>query len=114
MPLDKALITGSTTMLILSLLTENDLYGYQMIEALRKKSNNVFALKAGTLYPLLHSLEQKELVTSYDDTVESTKVRRYYHLTKQGHKFLEEKTKEWKTFASAVNSVLGGESFAAV
>jgi transcriptional regulator, PadR family len=59
MAIDKSLLTGSTTMLILRLLEEADMYGYQMIEELSKKSNNVFALKAGTLYPLLHNLEQK-------------------------------------------------------
>ena len=55
---DKSLLTGSTTMLILKLLDETNMYGYQMIEELRKKSNNTFELKAGTLYPLLHILEQ--------------------------------------------------------
>ena len=59
MPIDKSLISGSTSMLLLKLLTEKDMYGYEMIETLRKKSNDVFELKAGTLYPLLHSLEQK-------------------------------------------------------
>ena len=47
-------------MLILSLLEEKDRYGYEMIEALREKSQNVFELKAGTLYPLLHGLEEKK------------------------------------------------------
>jgi len=45
MAIDKSLLTGSTTMLILRLLEEADMYGYQMIEELSKKSNNVFALK---------------------------------------------------------------------
>lgn len=42
-------------LLLLRLLETKDMYGYEMIEALRNKSNNVFELKAGTLYPLLHS-----------------------------------------------------------
>ncbi len=58
MAIDKSLLTGSTTMLILKLLEEADMYGYQMIEELTQKSKNVFALKAGTLYPLLHSKER--------------------------------------------------------
>lgn len=48
-------------------LETKDMYGYEMIEALRSKSNNVFELKAGTLYPLLHSLESKGYVRSYED-----------------------------------------------
>ena len=62
MAVDKSLVSGSTMMLILKLLEEKDMYGYEMIETLREKSENVFELKAGTLYPLLHGLEEKELV----------------------------------------------------
>ena len=59
MPVDKSLASGSMSMLILKLLSEKDMYGYEMIDSLRKRSENVFELKAGTLYPLLHSLEDK-------------------------------------------------------
>ena len=63
MAVDKSLISGSTTLLILSLLEEKDMYGYEMIDTLKGKSNNVFELKAGTLYPLLHSMEEKGWLT---------------------------------------------------
>ena len=66
MAMDKSLISGSTSMLILRLLEEKDMYGYEMIETLEAKSNNVFTLKAGTLYPLLHSLEEKKFLVSYE------------------------------------------------
>ena len=59
MAIEKSLVSGSMTMLILKLLSEKDMYGYEMIDTLRQKSQNVFELKAGTLYPLLHSLEDK-------------------------------------------------------
>ena len=54
MAIDKMLIAGSTGMMLLKLLSEKDMYGYEMIETLRERSQNVFELKAGTLYPLLH------------------------------------------------------------
>ena len=57
MAIEKSLVSGSMTMLILKLLSEKDMYGYEMIDTLRQKSQNVFELKAGTLYPLLHSLD---------------------------------------------------------
>ena len=53
MAIEKSLVSGSMTMLILKLLSEKDMYGYEMIDTLRQKSQNVFELKAGTLYPLL-------------------------------------------------------------
>lgn len=105
MSIDKSLISGSTTMLILKLLSEKDMYGYEMIDTLRMKSQNVFELKAGTLYPLLHSMEDKGLVTVYEQDVLG-KTRKYYSLTRQGRAMLEKKTEEWKEYTSAVANVL--------
>lgn len=105
MAIDKALVSGSTTMLILRLLEEKDLYGYEMIEELRERSNNVFELKAGTLYPLLHSLEEKSLLTCYEKEVNG-KTRKYYSITKEGRKQLIQKKKEWEEYSQAVLGVL--------
>ena len=105
MRMDKSLISGSTSMLVLRLLEEGDLYGYQMIERLRERSNYVFELKAGTLYPLLHGMEEKGFLTSYEQE-EGGKVRKYYHLTRDGKKALKEKEEEWNTYRSAVERVL--------
>ena len=58
MAIDRSLVSGSMGMLILRLLSEKDMYGYEMIDTLKKRSENVFELKAGTLYPLLHGLEE--------------------------------------------------------
>ena len=55
MAVDRSLVSGSTTMLLLKLLSEKDMYGYEMIETLREKSQNVFELKAGTLYPVSYT-----------------------------------------------------------
>lgn len=112
MTVDKSLLTGSTTMLILKLLEGTDMYGYQMIEELNRKSNNVFELKAGTLYPLLHSLEQKDMLASYEKTAYQTRIRKYYSITPKGRKHLQEKTNEWQVYTAAVNNVLGGVNFA--
>lgn len=105
MRMDKSLISGSTSMLVLRLLEEGDLYGYQMIERLRERSKYVFELKAGTLYPLLHGMEEKGFLTSYEQE-EGGKVRKYYHLTRDGKKVLKEKEEEWNTYRSAVERVL--------
>ena len=115
MPIDKSLLTGSTTTLILKLLEEKDMYGYEMIETLANKSDHTFDLKAGTLYPILHGLEKKELVESYESRADNDRRRNYYHLTKKGKNLLKEKQEEWTVFSNAVNSVLnGGLSYASV
>ena len=59
-------VPGGTGMLLLSLLSQREMYGYEMIAALRERSNHVFDLKAGTLYPLLHTLEAQGYVSSRD------------------------------------------------
>lgn len=66
MKLDKGLVAGSSTLLILSLLEHGDLYGYQMIEELARRSNDVFQMKEGTLYPILHALEKGKYLSSYE------------------------------------------------
>ena len=110
MAVDKSLVSGSMTMLLLKLLEEKDMYGYEMIETLGKRSNNVFELKAGTLYPLLHTLENKQWVHSYEQDVNG-KMRKYYALTKEGKKVSHEKQSEWKKYAEGVQGVIGGVSY---
>lgn len=110
MAVDKSLISGSTAMLVLKLLEEKDMYGYEMIETLREKSNNVFELKAGTLYPLLHSMEEKGWLTVYEQE-SAGKMRKYYRLTREGRKQLAAKKEEWKEYSSAVVNVLGGARY---
>lgn len=105
MAIDKSLLTGSMTMLILKLLSEKDMYGYEMIDTLRKKSQNVFELKAGTLYPLLHGLEEKGMLKVYEQEFLG-KTRKYYSITKEGKKLLKSKTEEWKEYSGAIANVL--------
>ncbi|MBE6034171.1 MAG: PadR family transcriptional regulator [Clostridiales bacterium] len=111
MKVDKSLTSGSTTMLILKLLENQDMYGYQMIEELEKKSNNIFTLKAGTLYPILHSLEQQGMITAYEGLSDEGRTRKYYQITEKGKKLFQEKKEEWTTYARAVKEVLGGVSY---
>ncbi len=108
MGIDRNLMSGSTGMLLLKLLSEKDMYGYEMIESLRERSQNVFELKAGTLYPLLHSLEEKHWLESYDMEA-AGKVRKYYHITKEGLRALQEKKRERETYAKAVSDLLAME-----
>lgn len=108
MAIDRTLVSGSMGMMILRLLSEKDMYGYEMIDTLRQRSQNVFELKAGTLYPLLHNLEEKHFLTSYEQEVLG-KTRKYYRITKEGKRHLEQKKSEWQEYSRAVSSVLALE-----
>ena len=108
MEIDKSLVSGSMALLVLKLLEDGDKYGYQMIEELRRRSDDTFHLKAGTLYPLLHGLEEKGLVTAYEGETVVGKPRRYYHLTKEGGAALRDREASWNAYAQAVGRVLRG------
>lgn len=109
--MDKNYTAIGTSMLLLKLLEQQDMYGYQIIKELELQSNSVFSLKEGTLYPLLHSLEQQGAVTSELRTAQNGRGRKYYIITDSGRRLLKEKLEEWKTFQIAVNQVTGGVLF---
>src|SRR5690554_5403029 len=111
MKIDKDLMKGSTTMLILNLLSTGDMYGYQMVKELEKRSDETFTLKEGTMYPILHSLESEGMVESYWEKGSTGRKRKYYHITGNAQKLLEEKKKEWNIYSSTINKVLRGDSF---
>lgn len=106
MKISKELIKGSTATLVLSVLKDEDLYGYNIIKKIRLLSENVFELKEGTLYPILHALEEEGLLESYWEEADNRK-RKYYHLTRKGKSRLKDKTEEWKVYSHSVGKVLG-------
>ena len=63
MTVDKGYLAGSASLLVLSLLEKEDQYGYQIIRRLEERSQKVFSLQEGTLYPVLHKLENKGYIT---------------------------------------------------
>ena len=107
MKIEKSLLSGSTPLLVLSLLKDGDKYGYEMVTELTRRSDNTFQLKEGTLYPLLHTLEKNGFVTSYMQSASSGRERKYYRLTGLGREQLEYKEQEWRVFSEKVNTVLG-------
>ena len=94
-----------TSLLVLSLLSRQDMYGYQMISTLEQKLDRTFALKEGTLYPILRELESQGAVSCYEQEV-SGRVRKYYHLTRKGKWLLAEELEQCERYARAINTVL--------
>lgn len=95
-----------TELLVLSLLSREDMYGYQMIATLEKKFDSTFALKEGTLYPILRNLENVGAVTAYEQDAPTGRKRRYYHLTNKGKGLLKEEAEQWNSYARAVDAVV--------
>lgn len=96
-------------MLLLNLLFKENMYGYQIIQTLKQKSNDYFVLKEGSLYPLLHLLEKENLIVSYWDESESKRKKKYYSITEDGKKMLRKEKSEWKKYSNYINLILGGD-----
>lgn len=99
------LLKGSTKTLILSVLSDGELYGYQIVKAIRERSKDALEIGEGSMYPALHALEKDKYVVSVWKEVNG-RDRKYYTLTRKGQRSLKEHLKEWKTFSHAVNSVV--------
>ncbi len=109
--MDKRYMALGTSMLVLKLLNYQSMYGYQIIRELEQQSRDVFKLQEGTLYPILHTLEQQGAVTSYQQTADNGRLRKYYAITTHGQTLLKEKSKEWEVYQTAINQVMGGVQF---
>ena len=105
---DTGVQPGSTAMLVLAVLKDQELYGYRIIEELARRSQNVFQLKEGTLYPLLHAMEKEKLLQGREAPAPNGRTRRYYRITREGLRVLEEKASAWHAYAGAVTAVLAG------
>ncbi len=63
--LNRELVKGSTVILVLTLLNERPMYGYELVKEMEKRSGNELQMKEGTLYPSLHKLERQSYISSY-------------------------------------------------
>ncbi|NMP37579.1 MAG: PadR family transcriptional regulator [Clostridiales bacterium] len=107
MKISKELTRGSNALLVLGVISKCDMYGYQIVKTIETASNDVFIMKEGTLYPILHQLEKDGCLESYWCEAEGRN-RKYYKITEKGLKQLVRKQEEWQVFSAAVGKVLGG------
>ena len=103
---NRELLKGSTSLIILQLLQDRDMYGYQLVKEMEQRSDHTLQVKEGTLYPALHKLEEKGCITSYWEKQEKGPSRKYYQLTEAGITMLRDKTKEWNIFVKMINNLL--------
>lgn len=104
--INKELLKGSTVILILTMLDRKEMYGYEMTKEIEKQSDGIFTWKEGTLYPILHTLEAESWVQSYWIEQDGRK-RKYYAITGEGRRQLQEKKQEWSVFRTAMDRLLG-------
>ena len=96
---------GSTEILILSLLAERPMYGYEISQQLEQRSNGYFEMKEGLLYPALHRMQHNGWLSTEWREVDGRR-RKYYALTPSGRKVLGEQAAEWKSFLDELYALL--------
>ena len=106
MPQKRELIKGSVNSLLLSLIGQQPMYGYQILKELERKSDGYFKFQEGTLYPALHRLEKTGLTEGRWQMLPSGRQRRYYYITTRGQQRLAVSMSQWQDFLNAMNLVI--------
>lgn len=102
------LLQGTLDLLILKTLANGPMHGYGIAQRILATSRQTLDVQQGSLYPALHRLHRKSLVTSEWKETDGGRMAKYYALTKAGKKQLAEELEEWSRYASAVGWVLEG------
>ena len=108
MSFDKDLTRSMAEPVVLSLVAERPMYGYEIIKLVNTRTNGAFEWKEGTLYPCLHRLEGVGLLKGVWRLSDGGRQRKYYTLTRRGSALLRNKVTEWSAFSTAVNVLLDG------
>ena len=105
MRIDRDLTAASVVPLLLLLLEQEESYGYQIIRRIRSSSQQQWEWSEGMLYPVLHRLEQRELIESYWRAAETGRRRKYYRLTKRGRAELQRQKQQWEVVRKTLSSL---------
>ena len=101
---------GTVDLVVLNVLTEKDMYGYEIVKAVQEKSGGNFELPLGTLYPVLYRFLENGYLSDRDEIV-NKRLRKYYHLEEKGKVFYVKLLEEYRKISEGVNMILeGGDS----
>lgn len=93
-------------MLVLYLLTKEDLYGYQITQTFAEKSNGVYTMLEGSLYPILYRLSDAGYISEYAKLVGKRRTRKYYHIEESGKKYFKEIMAEYTQVTDSIDKIL--------
>ena len=99
-------MSGVPELLLLRLLNEQEMYGYELVRSVKNATNQAISLGEGVIYPVLHSLERNGSLKSKRKAV-GGRTRVYYSLTRKGRDRLEKLQNDWRRIQGGVATVLG-------
>ena len=106
MALSEGIKRGTVELLILTLLKDQDMYGYQLSQELANRSNGLYSLQESSMYPTLYRLVEKGMITDRREQVGKRKIRVYYHLEETGREYLTSLRKEYCAICRGILSIL--------
>ena len=106
--MDKEIMKGSIDILLLSMISSREMYGYEIVKVLKEKSDEAYNMSEGTLYPALKRLEKKKWLESYWAEFPSGGRRKYYRMTDDGRNELDRKLGEWNNISNLIKRVSEG------
>ncbi len=105
MKLERELMRGAGPIAVMKLLSNQEMYGYQLVETISKETDGVLAMGQSTLYPMLYNLEAKGYVEAFWREAENGRDRKYYRLTQDGEKKLRKDLEAWAKLNEAMISL---------
>ena len=99
---------GTVELLVLSLLSEKDMYGYQMVKEIKDRTNETYILKEGALYPVLYKLSDNGCL-SYKKETQGRRTRLIYHLEPKGAEYAKKIISEYSALTYAIMGVIRGK-----
>lgn len=93
-------------MLVLYLLSKEDLYGYQIVKSFEEKSEGVYTMLEGSLYPVLYKLSDSGCISEYTQLAGKRRTRKYYHLEDAGRARYQELLKEYNEIIDSINKIM--------
>ena len=104
-----AFMSGVPELLVLQLLSQQEMYGYELVKKIHLVSKEAISLAEGVIYPVLHSLDRQGVIKARARSVGGRK-RVYYSITAKGRRRLDEVKHEWHRVSGGVQSILAGEN----
>jgi len=102
----RELARGTTELAVLSALAAGQRYGYELLKRLQGPGGGALEIKEGTLYPLLHRLEDAGHIVASWTALGRARPRKYYAITPSGLDYLELMREEWTDLVEAMNDLL--------
>lgn len=104
--LTRNLKKATIEMLLLKLLSEGDMYGYQLSQQLKKRSNGAYTILEGSMYPILYRLTDQNYISYYEQKVGRRQTRVYYHIEPAGNDYFRDMVQSYEYYTAVIDFLL--------